>query len=214
VSEASTSFVGRMLGAAALHADTYEEVEADPSSIRQALAIVALGAVGGAAGSWWLHAAYRELPPSVALVAVALEVLEPFVLWVGCSFFAYAVGATFFRGPETETDFREVLRTVGFAFTPALLRGFAFLLPGIQAALGLGASQAPRVVLVFGLEIWVVIAGVVAVRQALDFTTWRGLATFGTASLLLVAVVNGLAVTIASPPEIVLLVLDFLRVVF
>jgi hypothetical protein len=208
------SFVARMTGAMLLDADTYEEVEADTSAIGQATLIVALVAVGGALGSWWLHAVHRGIPLSVALLPVVLEVLEPLVLWVGCSFFAYAVGATFFRGPETETDFREVLRTVGFAFTPALFRIVAFLMPGIQSAFGLGDSAAPRVVLAFVLETWVLVAGVVAVRQALDFTTLRGLGTFGLASLLLITVVNGLGATLESPPEIVLVVLDLLRAIF
>jgi len=203
-----------MLGAAFLDADTYEEVEADPSAIRQAALIVTLVALGGALGSWWLHAVHRGIPMQVALLPVILEVLEPFVLWVGCSFFAYAVGATYFRGPETETDYREVLRTVGFAFTPALFRCVAFLLPGVQDLLGLGDSAVPRVVLAFVLETWVLVAGVVAVRQALDFTTLRGIGTFGVASLLLVTVVNGIGATIESPPEIVLLVLDLLRAIF
>jgi hypothetical protein len=203
-----------MWRASLLRADVYEEVEADPSSIGQALAIVMLTALGGAAGSWWLHAVHRGIPARVALLPVVLEVLEPLVLWLGCSFFSYAVGATVFRGPETKTDYLEVLRTVGFAFTPALFRIVAFLLPGLQRGLGLGESEAPRVLLAFVLESWVVVAGVVAIRQALDFTTLRGLGTFGVASLLLVAVVNGLGETIESPPEIVLLVLDFLRVLF
>ena len=205
------SFLRRMLGAATLHADTYEEVEADATSIRQAVLIVSLVALGGAAGSWWLHAVHRGIPMQVALLPVILEVLEPFVLWVGGSFFAYAVGATFFRGPDTETDFLEVLRTVGFAFTPAMFRVVAFLLPGVQALFGLGDSAAPRVLLSFVLETWVLVAGVVAVRQALDFTTLRGLGTFGVAFLLLVMVVNGLGATLESPPEIVLLLLDLLR---
>lgn len=209
-----SSLFRRLWRAMLLRPDVYEEVEADESSIRQASMIVALVALSGAAGSWWLHAVHRGIPGQVALIPVVLEVLEPFVLWLGCSFFAYAVGATVFRGPHTETDFREVLRTVGFAFTPALLRFAAFLLPGLQGALGLGESEAPRVLLSFTLETWVVVAGVVAVRQALDFTTLRGLGTFGVASLLLVTVVNGLGETIESPPEIVLLVLDFLRVIF
>ena len=53
---------------------------------------------------------------------MVLEAVEPLVFWVGASLFAYMVGATFFRGPQTQTDFAEVLRTTGFAFTPGLLR--------------------------------------------------------------------------------------------
>ena len=93
------------------------------------------------------------------------------------------VGASFFRGPETETDFPEVLRTTGFAFAPALLRVFAFLPP---QALGLGIDLAAR--------LWVFAAVVVAIRQALDFDTLRAVGTFGFAAVLLWLVVWGLTI--------------------
>ncbi len=183
----------RMWGAATLHADTYEEVEADPPAIRQALAIVVFAAATGALGSWLLHSLHRGFPPEVAAIPILVELLEPLVLWLGGSFFAYTVGATFFRGPHTETDFPEVLRTVGFAFSPAWIRIVGFALPGVQAELGLPASEIPRIVLNTGIEVWVLVAGIVAVRQALDFTTVRAIATYGSASFLLYLVVNGLS---------------------
>jgi hypothetical protein len=185
-----------MWNASLLHADTYEEVEADVSSIRQALVVVVLAAAAGGLGSWWLHAVHRGIPTGVALVPVALEVLEPLVLWVGGSFFSYMVGATFFRGPHTETDFAEVLRTVGFAFAPGLLRLVGFGLPPIQAVLGLGDSEVPRIVVNTGLELWVLVAGIVAVRQALDFTTGRAIGTYGSAYVLLYLVVMGLSTAV------------------
>jgi hypothetical protein len=102
---------------------------------------------------------------------------------VGGSTFAFMVGATFFRGPETETDFAEVLRTTGFAFTPALLRIFVILPP---PALGLSIDLLAR--------FWTFAAVVVAIRQALDFTTLRAVGTFGVAALLLWLVLWGASV--------------------
>jgi len=187
------SLPARMWNASLLHADTYEEVEADPRSIRQALLVVLLASAAGGLGSWWLHAVHRSIPAGVSLVPVALEVLEPLVLWVGGSLFSYMVGATFFRGPETRTDFAEVLRTVGFAFAPGLLRLLGFVLPGLQGALGLGESAVPRIVFNTAIELWILLAGIVAVRQALDFTTGRAVGTYGVAYLLLYLVVMGLS---------------------
>jgi len=192
----SQSFPARMWKASLLHADTYEEVEADKSSIRQAVVVVLLAAAAGGLGSWWLHALHRGIPAGVALLPVVLEVLEPIVLWVGGSFFSYMIGATFFRGPETETDFAEVLRTVGFAFAPGILRLVGFGLPSIQAALGLGNSEIPRFVMNTTLEVWVLVAGIVAVRQALDFTTGRAIGTYGSAYALLYLVVMGLSTAV------------------
>jgi hypothetical protein len=192
----SQSFPARLWNASLLHADTYEEVEADPRSIRQAVLVVALAALAGGLGSWWLHAIQRGIPADVALLPVVLEVIEPLVLWVGGSFFSYIVGATVFRGPETQTDFAEVLRTVGFAFAPGILRIAGFGLPALQGALGLGDSEIPRIVFNTTLELWVLVAGIVAVRQALDFTTARAVGTYGSAYLLLYLVVMGLSTAV------------------
>jgi len=193
----SRSFGARMWGAARLHADTYEEVEADGRSIRQAVLVVAITALAGGVGSWWLHSVHRGIPAGVSMLPVALEILEPFVLWFGGSFFAYTVGATFFRGPETQTDFAEVLRTVGFAFAPGVLRLPGFCLPGLQGLVGLGGSEVPRIVFNTTVEIWVLVAGIVAVRQALDFDTRRAIGTYGSAYLLLYLVVLGLSTALA-----------------
>lgn len=156
----------RMWRAALLEADFYEEVEAEKRSIAQASIVVALACAAGASGSWLAGA---------PLGRVVVDVIEPLVLWVGGATFSYMVGATFFRGPETETDFLEVLRTTGFAFAPGLLRLFAFLPP----------PDVSGFLVTFLADVWVLVAAIVAVRQALDFTTARAVGTFGVAYALL-----------------------------
>ncbi len=111
--------------------------------------------------------------PAVSLLAI----------WLVSSAFTYMVGATFLRGPETETDYAEVLRTTGFAFSPGLLLFFVWLPPEL---LGLGLAALAR--------LWVLVAAVVAVRQALDFTTIRAIGTFGVAALLMYLLLWGLTV--------------------
>ncbi|UCE84607.1 MAG: YIP1 family protein [Deltaproteobacteria bacterium] len=182
----SRALPARMLRAARLDSSLYEEVEADRRSIRQAVVVVLLASAAGALGAWL---AGRTAP------RVAAEFVEPFVVWLGGSVFAYMVGATFFRGPDTETDYAEVVRTVGFAYTPGLLRGLAFLpvveLPAVGGIV-LG------VVIVFAADLWVLAAGIVAVRQALDFTTLRAVGTFGAAYVLLWIQIEGLLLFLAA----------------
>lgn len=175
----------RMGRAALLHADTYEEVEADRSSIRQAAGIVCLASLAASFGFWMrLHVGHTLPPGSLPLpLQLAVIALEPIVLWLGGSAFAYMLGTSFLRGPETETDYREVLRTTGFAFTPALLSALAFLPPEL---LGLGILGVAR--------LWTLAACVVAVRQALDFNTLRALGTFGVGTALLWLLLWGLSV--------------------
>jgi len=174
-----TSFPLRLWRAARLHADTYEEVEADPRSIGQALAVV-LGAC--AAGGIARFALARPLEPAELTLLVAASALEPLVLWLVGSAFAYMLGASFLRGPETRTDYAEVLRTTGFAFSPALLRLFAWLPAGVGVAIDLAARA------------WVFVAVVVAIRQALDYGTLRAIGTFGLAVLLVMLLMLGLSV--------------------
>ena len=135
-----TTLFRRMRGAAVLHADTYEEVEADTTSLSQATLIVVTAAlVAGAARA--LQSQQLGLDEQRLMLQTLLSVLEPLVLWIGGSAFAFMVGATFFRGPETETDFLEVLRTTGFAFTPALCCGGSCSFRRRRSA---SASTSPR----------------------------------------------------------------------
>ena len=174
-----------MLRASMLDADIYEEVEADPNSIRQALAIVLTVSGAGALSTWIRVAGGQPLPESALPLPLHLLIigLEPLTIWLVSSVFTYMVGATFLRGPETETDYPEVLRTTGFAFTPGLLLFFAWLPP---EELGLTIWM--------GARLWILVAAVVAVRQALDFTTIRAIGTFGVASVLMWLVLWGLSV--------------------
>lgn len=162
----ASALARRLWRAARLEAHLFEEVEADRRALRQAGAVVLLACASGAAAGWIAGAAPERL---------AIDLLEPLVLWLGGSTFAYMVGATFLRGPETRTDFAEVLRTTGFAFAPGLLRGLAFLPPADRLGFALAAL----------VDLWILAAAVVAVRQALDFSTARALGTFGIAYALL-----------------------------
>ena len=182
-----SSFPQRLWRAALLDSEIYEEVEADPSSIRQALVVVL--AAGTAIGvGRWLQGTLAGVPFDQRALQLAVSLLEPLVLWFVGSAFAFMVGASFFRGPETETDFAEVLRTTGFAFTPSALAVLAFVPP---PALGMGIGLFARA--------WVLVAGIIAVRQALDFTTVRAVGTFGVATVLVWTLMWGLAKAPALP---------------
>jgi hypothetical protein len=176
----SRSLPRRMLRAALLESALYEEVEAERRSIGQALIVVLLASGGGALGAW-----LGAYPP----LHVAIDALAPIVFWLGASLFAYMAGATFFRGPHTQTDFAEVLRTTGFAFAPGLLNVVLGALPAIHAA---GQLIPPSVL----ADAWVVAASIVAVRQALDFGTLRAIGTYGVAYVLLWLVLAGALISL------------------
>lgn len=172
------SLLRRMVRAARIESQFYEEVEAEPRSIVQAFIVVLLACAAGSIGSF-----VAGRPP----LLVATDLLEPLVLWLAGGAFTYMVGATFFRGPETVTSYAEVLRTTGFAWAPGLLR-FAVVIP--YGPLGFGLTVAG--------DVWTLVAGIVAVRQALDFTTLRALGTFGASWVLLWLTFEGLLLGLTS----------------
>ncbi len=141
------SFVQRMVGAALLDVNVYEEVEADSSATVQAAGVVALAAVASAIGSWGDDNALGGL----------VGALVGWAVWAAVTYF---IGATIFKGTAT---WGELLRTLGFAQAPGLLS-----IVGLIPLLGALAR--------FIIFIWILVAGVIAIRQALDISTGKAVA--------------------------------------
>ena len=73
------------------------------------------------------------------------------------------IGTTLLRTPETEADWGQLLRTIGFAQSPGIFRVFGFI-PVIGP------------IIFFATGLWQLATMVVAVRQALDYrSTWRAI---------------------------------------
>ncbi|MFH1276953.1 MAG: YIP1 family protein [Candidatus Eisenbacteria bacterium] len=147
-------FVRRMIRAARLDAALYEEVEADRSALGSATLVVVLSGI--ATGVMFSRGAGL-----FGLVAGTVTALASWFVW---AFLTYLVGTRLLPEEKTEADVGELLRTLGFASTPGLIR---FL--GVVPHLG-----AP--VFIISL-LWMLAAMVVAVRQALDYeSTLRAVA--------------------------------------
>ena len=144
------TWIERMKGAAFLHMDTYEEVEADQTATGQAAGVVALVAVAQAIGG--------ASAGGAGILSGAISALLGWLLWAGIT---YLIGAKLFGGTAT---WGELLRTIGFAQTPGVLHVL-----GIIPVLG-GFIR-------FGVAMWVLIAGIIAIRQALDVSTGKAILT-------------------------------------
>jgi hypothetical protein len=150
------TFVGRMIGAAKCDVAVIEEIEADTNATVSALGVVVLAAI--AAGVAGISEGARGV--------VVLLVFSLFG-WVFWAFMTWLIGTKFLAGPDTKSDMGELLRTMGFAQSPGLLRVFNGL-PVIG------------VVVDFVVMIWLLVAMVVAVRQALDYqSTVRAVVVVG-----------------------------------
>ena len=140
------SFGDRMIRAAKLDRGLYEEVEADTGATGQATLVVVLSSVAagiGSAGSGGLK----------GLLFGALAALAAWYIW---AFLTYFIGTKILPESQTEADVGQLLRTIGFSSSPGLLRILG-ILPGLTEIVFLGCA------------VWMLVAMVVAVRQALDY---------------------------------------------
>jgi hypothetical protein len=77
--------------------------------------------------------------------------------WYVWAFLTYWIGTRFLPEPQTQADYGELLRTIGFSSSPGVIRVLG-VIPGLTGPVFLVAS------------IWMLVAMVIAVRQALDYT--------------------------------------------
>jgi len=163
---ARRSVVDRMRGAALLDIATYEEVEHDTEATGQAAVVVIIVAVCSAIGAVWRGGPSIIMAPVTAILG-----------WLLWSAVAYIIGDKLLGGTAT---WGELLRTVGFAQSAGVLMIF-----GIVPILG----GIVRVV----VGLWLLVAGIVALRQALDFSTGKAIVTafLGWLAMVLLAFLSG-----------------------
>lgn len=136
----------RMIRAACLEPEVYEEVEADTAALPQALLIVLVSSIAAGIG------VIPHGGPGFILTNVVLSLL----LWYLWAFLIYWIGARLLPEPQTHADHGELLRVLGFAASPGLLHILALI------------PHAGEIILVV-VGLWMLAATVVAVRQALDY---------------------------------------------
>lgn len=143
-----TSFKNRVIRAARLDAAVYEEVEADKGAMQQALSVVLLSSLAAGIGTF----------STGGLAGIAGGLFASLIGWFLWALLTYLIGAKLFPQVQTRADMGEMLRTIGFSSSPGLIRIFG-IIPGLTGLVFLVAS------------VWMFVAMVVGVRQALDYTT-------------------------------------------
>jgi hypothetical protein len=145
------SFTDRMIRAAKLDVNLYEEVEADKGAMGQAMGVVILSSVAAGIGTIG----------TTGLKGLLLGTIAALVAWFIWAFMTYFIGTRLLPEPQTKADYGELLRTIGFSSSPGVVR-----ILGIIPMLG--------AIVNFIVGIWMLVAMVIAVRQALDYkSTWR-----------------------------------------
>lgn len=171
---ASNTFTQRVIGALALDSTIYEEVEADPTAISQALTVVVLSSLAAGIGS-------RGLVGTSVGGILFISILS-LMAWAVWAVVVFEIGSRLLPEPGTRVDVGQLLRTIGFAAAPGLLRV-------------LGIMSAATIPVFAITSVWMLAAMIVGVRQALDFhSTTRAVAVcvLGWTLAIAIAVVIGL----------------------
>ena len=140
-------FVNRMMRAAKLDVNLYEEVEADKTAMGQAVAVVILSSVAAGLGG-------IAKGGMGGLVVGAVAALVGWLIW---AYLTYLIGTKLLPEPQTKADYGELLRTIGFSSSPGIIRVLG-IIPGLFWIVSTVAS------------VWMLVAMVIAVRQALDYS--------------------------------------------
>lgn len=141
-------FFSRFTGVLMLDALTFEEIEGHRDAAMQSVLTVMLACLAGGVAAAGLDAA----PPADFLAGMVM-VLGVWLVWVTV---ITALGTITFAEPQTKSNFREVLRTLGFAAAPGVFLVFASM-----------RAAAPFMVVL--VSIWMIAASVLGLRQALDY---------------------------------------------
>jgi hypothetical protein len=141
------TFGERIIGAAKLDANTFEDIERDPTAISQAIGVIALAAVSTGIGNVWYG----------GFAGIIFGVFTSLIGYAVWAVIVWLVGTKVMPDPATKADFQETFRVIGFAAAPGIL-GFVTIIP----ILGW--------ILIFCIWLWTIAAMVIAVKQVLDYT--------------------------------------------
>lgn len=145
--------IDRIVRAIRLDWTVFGEIAQDREAMKEAAIIVAIVSFLSAVGSWIANASFASF-----IIAWLVAIL---VNWIGWAVITYFVGTALFKG---ETDIPEMMRVLGYANAPHLLGLFGFIhcvgwiFPVVGALLSLAA-------------------GVLAIREAMDFDTGNAIVT-------------------------------------
>ena len=176
-----TLFIRRFIGALMLDAGAYEDIESDRRAGASAVFVIALACAAGAFAAKSLSVAGS--PGFAIAMAMTLG------WWIVWAMLITAIGTRLLPEPQTRSNPSELLRSIGFAAAPGTLYALAAM-----------PVAAPYVFVL--ASVWMIAATVIAVRQALDYTTtWRAIAVCVIAWLLSFGVIAGASMFLTARVE-------------
>lgn len=141
-----SGFWDRIIRAAKLDVGLYREVEADKGALGQAMAVVVLSSIAAGIGTMG----------SGGIGRVLVVIVSALIGWYIWAYITYFIGTKLLPEPQTKANHGELLRTIGFSSSPGLIRI-------------LGVIPVLREIVFLVAGIWMLVAMIIAVREALDY---------------------------------------------
>jgi hypothetical protein len=141
-----SGFWDRIIRAAKLDVGLYREVEVDKSALGQAMAVVVLSSIAAGIGT----------VGSGGIGRVLVVIVSALVGWYIWAYITYFIGTKLLPEPQTKANHGELLRTIGFSSSPGLIRI-------------LGVIPILREIVFLAAGIWMLVAMIIAVREALNY---------------------------------------------
>jgi hypothetical protein len=153
--------IDRMVRAAKLDVDFYNEAERDTSLNQEALLVVIIVSLAGGIGTLLSGLIDGTTGIGATLLGAVVTIVLGVVNYYIWSYVTLYVGTKLFGG---KADAGEMLRTLGYSHTPRLL-GLLSFIPCVGPFISLVGA------------ILSLVAAVVAIREALDFDTGKAILT-------------------------------------
>lgn len=164
--------------AARLDAGVYEEVENDKAAMGQAMGVVTLSSAAAGIGTGF----------DTGLVTIIAGIIVSLVAWYIWAYLTYVIGTKLLPEPQTHADIGELLRTTGFSSAPGLIRVLG-VFPGLRGLVFMVAG------------IWMLVAMIIAVRQALDYSSTLRAVGVCLIGWVLQAIIIAIFLAVAGPPR-------------
>jgi hypothetical protein len=138
---------GRMIGAMQADVKTFNEIEADPNALTQAVTVIVIAGIAKLIGN-----VFRA-----GIIVGVVGLIASVVAYALFSLLVFLIGTKLMPEPTTKADFNETFRVIGFAAAPGVFNVLAII-----PFLG--------VLISFVIAIWSLVIGVIAVREVLDYS--------------------------------------------
>jgi hypothetical protein len=143
-----SNLIDRAVRAAKLDGTVYEEVETDRTAFGQAMGVVVLSSVAAGIGS----------VVTAGVTGLFIGAIGALIGWFVWAYLTFLIGTKLLPESQTDADVGQLLRTIGFSSSPGVIQVL-----GVIPVLGK--------IVFFVASIWMLAAMVIAVRQALDYSS-------------------------------------------